>query len=307
MASRLELTYCLGTNQLAATTRAIVEQGLTPAGMPEKVKVDLEKVAVDDEWVERLLAGGDAMATWNDGEDLISPSGDCVLGTTSKFELDPAALVRRLGRIPFTVASFATFHNWAYQAPSFGELHRPLGWGCAFQGAGHDRLASRRWLATAPYRILRGPGDTTLVQLHDFALGSEQALVQARVFHADLMAGMVRYRYEYRTELKGLHKGSERALVFTVQGRVVSPQELLDAAAARLLQPFGPDKPIDKVVYVFIDRAAADAQLPTMWRYGHRVHLIGDDGVERRIDDTYVPRLERPAGTSGDAAKELMA
>jgi len=56
------------------------------------------------------------------------------------------------------------------------------------------------------------------------------------------------------------------------------------------------------VVYVFIDRAAADAQMPALWRYGHHVHLICDDGVERRIDDTHVPRIERPEWTRGDAA-----
>jgi hypothetical protein len=43
--------------------------------------------------------------------------------------------------------------------------------------------------------------------------------------------------------------------------------------------------------------------------FGHEVRLIGDDGVERRIDDTYVPRVEKPAwvGAGAGAAKGLLA
>lgn len=267
----------------------------------------MKPVRVDDEWLDRLVAGigKTPSASWNGMLDSFSIERDAVRGLTHEFELEPPSLVRRLGRIPFTVASFATFHDWSYRSPSFGDLHYRLGWGCAFQGTGHGRLVSRRWLETGPSRILRGPNDTTLVQLHDFSLGLEDARAQAQGTHADLMAGFITDRHEFKSKLSGLHKGNDRSLVFVIHGRVVSAQEMFDAAAARLLQPFGSEKPIEKVVYVFIDRVAADAQMPALWRYGHHVHLIGDDGVERRIDDTYVPRLERPAWTHGDAAGQV--
>ncbi len=309
LAEKRTLYYCFGSDQLSATAHAIVEQGLTPVGLPEAVDINMKDVTVDDEWVDKMVKGvGKAPgASWNGMMDSFGIERDGVKGLTNGYELDPPSLVRRLGRIPFTVASFGPVHEWGMRSPSLGQLHRALGWGCAFQGAGHQRMVSRRWLGTGPSRILRGPNDTTLVQFHDLALDMDDARAQAQAAHADLMAGYISYEHKFKTELKGLHKGSERSLVFTVQGRAVSAQELLDAAAARLLQPFGADKPIDKVVYVFIDRAAADAQLPTMWRYGHHVHLIGDDGVERRIDDTYLPRVDRPEWTRGDAAKELLA
>ncbi|MBK7583188.1 MAG: hypothetical protein IPI67_23690 [Myxococcales bacterium] len=307
MAAIRKLIYCFSGDDLGATARAIVEQGLTPVGLPEEVEIDMQAVSVDDEWVDTLVAGigRRPSASWNGMVDSFTIERDCVRGLNHSYELDPPSLVRRLGRIPFTVASFATFHDWSYRSPSFGELHYRLGWGCAFQGTGHERLVSRRWLATGPSRILRGPNDTTLVQLHDFSLDLEDALAQAQGTHSDLMSGFITFAHQFKTQLEGLHKGNDRSLVFVVHGRVVSRQEMLDAAAARLLQPFGPDKPIDKVLYVFIDRAAAEAQMPALWRYGHHVHLIGDDGVERRIDERYVPSVERPAWTHSDAAEEL--
>ncbi|MCC6999307.1 MAG: hypothetical protein IT370_32140 [Deltaproteobacteria bacterium] len=311
MAERRKLVYCFDSQDMGRTAEAIVEQGLTPVGRPEEIEIDLKEKTVDDDWVTTLATGSGkgkkASATWNGMMDTLSLERACVRGINNQYELDPPSLVRRLGRIPFTVASFGSVHPWAYRPPSFGELHYALGWGCAFQGAGHGRLVSRRWLGTGPWRVLRGPSDTTLVELHDLSLGMAEALAQAQASHAELMAGFITFAHKFQNAIEGLHKGADRALVITVHGRVVSAGELLDAAAARLLQPLGADRPIDKVVYVFVDRAAAEAQLPTMWRYGHHVHLIGDDGVERRIDDTYMPRLQRPEWTRGDAGKELLA
>ncbi|MCC6644643.1 MAG: hypothetical protein IT374_03600, partial [Polyangiaceae bacterium] len=304
-----KLIYSFSSEDIGATARAVVEQGLTPVGRPEELEIDMQSVPVDDDWVDTLVAGlgKRPSASWHEMVDAITLERDGVRGLTHEFELEPAALVRRLGRIPFTVASFATFHDWSYRSPSLGDGHHRLGWGCAFQGAGHARVVSRRWLATGPSRLLRGPNDTTLVQFHDFAVGMDEARAQAESAHADLLAGFLARDHRFATELAGLHKGNDRSLVFVVHRRVVSAAELYDAAAARWLQPLGPEKPVDKVVYVFIDRAEAEEQLPLLTRYGHHVHLIEDDGVERRIDDAYAPRVERPAWTQRDAAEEPAA
>lgn len=308
MAERRTLTYSIVGDDVAATARAVVEQGLTPIGRPEEVEIDLQPIAVDDDWIEALIAGQGKRpgATWNNLMDSLAIERDCVRGITHDYELDPRALVRRLGRIPFSVTSFWRVHEYVYRSPCFGGMHRSLGWASAFQGEGHRRLVSRRWLATGSSRIYRGPSDTTLVEHNQLGVGPDEALAQAQAAHADLMAGFIPDDYTHATELRALHKASQRALVFVIRGRTVSAAEMRDAAAARLLQPFGADKPIDQVIYVFINREEAEAHLPRLWRYGHRVHLIGDDGVERQIDEAYVPAFERPAWVAGDAAAELL-
>ncbi len=308
MAERRTLTYSIATADLAATLRAVVEQGLTPIGRPEEVEIDLQPVTVDDDWVEALIAGKGKRpgATWNALIDSLTLQRDGLCGITSNYELDPRVLVRRLARIPFSVTSFWRVHEYVYRSPCLGGVHRSLGWASAFQGDGHRRVVSRRWLATGPSRIYRGPNDTTLVEHNELSATPTEALGQAQAAHADLMAGFIQDDHAYTTELRALHKASERALVFVVSGRTVSSAEMRDAAAARLLQPLGPDRPIDEVIYVFIHREEAEAHLPRLWRYGHRVHLFDDAGIERRIDEAYVPAFARPAWVAGDAADDLL-
>jgi hypothetical protein len=63
----------------------------------------------------------------------------------------------------------------------------------------------------------------------------------------------------------------------------------------RHFQSFGKDKPIDNIVYVFVEQGDARQHLEAMWLHGFEVRLIGSDGQERRIDEAFGPRVQRPA------------
>ena len=91
--------------------------------------------------------------------------------------------LRLIERLPFDVCSLGTVFpdEWLQlevESYGFGRGHYAHGWGCAFRGRGHDRLVSRRWLDFGPWRVLRRPGDLTLVQFHDLNADAATAALQ---------------------------------------------------------------------------------------------------------------------------------
>src|SRR5262245_1669700 len=104
---------------------------------------DLEAIAAALARVE-LVAGGQVA--------VIAPA--VVKLTRRRFPADIPDLLARLAQVPFHLAAFgAIYPEWLDRhspaAPprfGFGDRHRFHGWACAFRGAGHDRLVSRRWL-----------------------------------------------------------------------------------------------------------------------------------------------------------------
>jgi hypothetical protein len=140
------------------------------------------------------------------------------------YDLDPRRVCDLLGEVPFTVCSAATIHpEWTggtlgeeYLAPSFGDMHWRLGWGCLFRGDGHQRLVSRRWLDHGPWQVLRGSGDTSLVLFHDLAADPSTALKQARPGHERMgispVGGYLQTHFYYSQDLNGLYHAKERKL-----------------------------------------------------------------------------------------------
>jgi hypothetical protein len=98
------------------------------------------------------------------------------------FPENAQEVLRLLTSLPFERAAFSELYaKWVpedYEQPRFHEKHYPVGWACAFRSAGHEALVSRRWLDFGPWRVLRGPGDTTLVQFHELGVDAATALVQ---------------------------------------------------------------------------------------------------------------------------------
>jgi hypothetical protein len=90
-------------------------------------------------------------------------------------------------KIPFEICSLGSvfFDEWIeaeYPRWGFGRSHIDHGWGCAFRGAGHDRLVSRRWLDHGPWRVIRRDKDTTFIQFHDLDITDPaEAYEQAKV------------------------------------------------------------------------------------------------------------------------------
>ncbi|WP_459251033.1 hypothetical protein [Streptomyces youssoufiensis] len=211
----------------------------------------------------------------------------------------PEHLVHLLSELPFEFASFKTLHfEWfgeelEYDDPSFGGGHFPHGWACAFRGEGHRYLVSRRWLDHGPWRVLRGPNDTTLVQFHELGLTPEAALAQAKTGHQLMgnieVGGFLQEPWVYWNDLKGVYDARRRVLKIVVLGREVGPRELRDACAARRDNALGSERPIDNVAYVFLDPAEARSQLPRLWPYGLECWTIVN-GEETRLDADTPPR-----------------
>lgn len=156
----------------------------------------------------------------------------------------PAAL-ELIEPLPFELCSFgaAFFDEWIaadYERWGFSGRHISFGWGCAFRGAGHDHLVSRRWLDFGPWRVIRRPHDTTLIQFHDLGLTDPaEAYDQAKVGHDRMTNGFLYVNYEdFMKDVRGLYLPEQQRLEIVVPpGETVDPYKLYCAAAVRHYHP----------------------------------------------------------------------
>ncbi|MBK7585210.1 MAG: hypothetical protein IPI67_34110 [Myxococcales bacterium] len=303
MASGVIMAMTLSGDSVADILLGLRASGVFPAGKPDTIEQGVKTLTAGDDWfqVAQTHAG---TFTFGEGHTfLFVRQPDLVKISLEGQLIEPVALLGKLAQVPFDLAAFTSFHHdWAsgrmdevYRGPSFGKLHSPLGWGCAFRGQGHQRMLSRRWLEFGPWRILHADPDTTLLQFFDLTADASAALAQARIGHERLIAGFLPEADPEDIDLQGLYSRHQRKLIITVKARTISAKELREAAIVRRFQSFGEDKPIDNIVYVFVDEAEAMQHLEAMWFHGFEVRLIGDDGQERRIDEGFEPRVQRPA------------
>ena len=292
-----------------AILRACLERGLAPTGTPREVEADDKRIDKKGDWLGRGLARAKrtVYASFPGAPHRITIyKGALVNIGMPSADVEPRAFAETLSSIPFEVAAFPTLHlDWLdrsedeqYSAPSFGDWHAPLGWACAFRGAGHDRLVSRRWLDFGPWRKVAAPEDTTLIQFHDLAADSRTALAQARPGHERMgisdSGGFIQSGFVFTKELEGLYDASERKMKVVVHGRQVSQLEMLEWCAARKYQSFGPQKPLDNVAFVFMEEAAARKHLQELWLRELECWTIRG-GKEIRLDDQYAPTPKPPA------------
>jgi hypothetical protein len=202
--------------------------------------------------------------------------------------------------LPFEVCSLGTIFpdEWLkldVDTFGFGRGHYAHGWGCAFRGAGHNRLVSRRWLEFGPWRILRRSADLTLVQFHDLNADAATAAGQARPGHERMgiskIGGYLQVPYAYTRDVEGLYVAERRTLEIVVPpGGKVEQVHMRDACALRyehrVLQPA--EKPIDQLAYIFLDESDAHAHLHELWLRELEVWLV-DGAGKRRLDATYCP------------------
>jgi hypothetical protein len=304
----MSITLRLGLSgpDLSSICTALAGTDLWGSGPPATLLVDDKPRKVKGDWVTTALAAArrDVSAEWEgaNGRVWLSVMKERIVQLTRfGFELDPERMLAVLAQVPFTVCSSAGLYpEWTdgslgevYQGPGFGELHWPHGWACLFRGAGHDRLVSRRWLDFGPWKLRRGAEDTTLVQFHQLGIDAATALEQARIGHERMgisdTGGFIQNRYVYASDLKGLYYAEQRKLHIVVIGRDVSQREMLDACAARLYQLLGPSRPLDNLVYVFMEEGRAMAHLHELWLRRLECRAI-IDGVEADLTANYAPQ-----------------
>jgi hypothetical protein len=282
-------------------------RGLPDADEPGEMTIDGRKQKVKDGWLPAAASNcrSEFMARWKGRGWLSLDRGAIVKLAIRDFEIDPAWLLDLVESLPVTlVSNSSVYGEWRdgslgeeYLGPGFGDLHWPHGAFCAFKGAGHDRLVSRRWLEFGPWRLLRGRNDTSLIQFHDLEVDARTALAQARPAHARMgispTGGFIQSPYHYQYDLKGRYLAELRKLDFVVHGRKVTEREMLDAAAARHYQALGKEQPIGSVAYTFVVEEEARAHLHQLWLRALECWAIVK-GKEIRLDDDYHPEADMP-------------
>ncbi|MGW7201290.1 hypothetical protein [Streptomyces chryseus] len=123
------------------------------------------------------------------------------------------------------------------------------------------------------------------------------ALEQARAGHplleiANPGSGLI-WPGHVTHDLHGLYDAGSQCLRIIVHAREVSPGEMLDACVARRTRPLGPDKPVRRVAYVFMDPQAAHAHLHALWLRELECWTI-ELGEEIRLDQDYHPTPAKP-------------
>lgn len=283
----------------AKLLEALVNAAPYARGLPRRMRKGFKVLDAAPDWRQRLLEDSDGFSVdWGD-DARIAHNPDAVAADFPDVALDSSAVLAFVATLPFEVAVLPIVKDYwpenDYYAPAIGADHALLGWGMIFKGAGHERsVVSRRWLEHGPFRTLRGPHDTTLVQFHDLAADGPTSLAQAQPAHEWMVAGFVRPKHRYKHDIAGVYTAEDRLLRVVVNDRDVSDQELLDACAARRDGRADPAKPIENVAYVFVDPAAAKAKLEALWLRGLECRVVEPRG-ERRIDVDYQPRLAKPA------------
>lgn len=195
-----------------------------------------------------------------------------------------------LAELPFELASFASVHPWmengeTYLGTGFADGHCKHGWACAFRGAGHNRLVSRRWLDHGPWTLIRAPGDLSFVLFHDLAVDAQTALARAKPGHLRMglspEGGFLQTDYLFQHALEGVADATSGEYRIDARGRDVTQREMRDASAASKLGRLPA-----RVTFVFDDEARAREHLPLLWLHEHGCLLVAH-GSERRLDEGY--------------------
>jgi hypothetical protein len=262
------------------------------------------------DWARRLAAAtGESLASWTPPDSRrgdarwirVTPDEGWVAaalpGAAATLD-DAIALIEAM---PFEVLSLATLwpDEWAAagaETASFGDGHVDHGWACAFRGAGHDRLVSRRWLAHGPWhRVIERPGDLTIVQFHDLAATPAAAYTQARPGHLwlgrDAESGYLPHDYDFTGDVKGLYLADRKTLEIVVPpGDAIELEQMRDACAIRARHRAAPPKvkPIERIAFVFLDEEDARAHLEDLWLRELECWYAAPE-AKHRLDVGYTP------------------
>ncbi|WNG39396.1 hypothetical protein F0U61_41335 [Archangium violaceum] len=313
----MELKMGLSGPDLPALVRAVAGR-LFPKTTPNRVYADFKAQTPGPGWLEAHLVNSKrrAYAEWQDSAWKLLVVHAPVVMAEGHFPKDPHRVVSELAPLPFALGSFGSlFLSWkagtpSYSGPILDALHYPHGWACAFRGAGHSRLVSRRWLEFGPWRLLRGADDLSLVQFHDLEVDAATAQAQAAPGHARLgpsaEGGFIRVGHRRTHELNGLYDPKDKILRIIVHGRDVSQEEMLDACALRLEGMVEKGQPLARVAYIFMEPQKAREHLHELWLRELECWTI-ELGKEVRLDTDYRPKPSPPDWVKALEAREAAA
>lgn len=286
VAARFPLSLFLSGPDIGALVRAVAPA--LPDAAPRQWSADYEDG--EGAWVDAVASARELAAVeWEDASLGVVPRH----GVRVELPCAPtqAAALELLGAAPFTVATLPSYTAvWkaehGYRPPGFDGGHGPHGWACAFRGAGHDRLVSRRWLAHGPWALHRDQReDISFVRFHDPDAAPGAALEQARAGHRrmgiDDDGGFIQLPPILSDGLPGLYENGTHKVV--VHGRDVPSRELLGACQIRLERRADREAPVERVAYVFMERERAEAELPELWLRELECWAIAG-GEEQRLD-----------------------
>lgn len=307
------------TATLEAASLQLAESMLrTFSGMPPyseeapfELSVFFELVEMKRDWLEAMVSGRDfSLAKWPGRKKLLGfrrKNCQVSLGYPVDAISWPSSFEPCL-RVPFAVCGLGSifFDEWIaadYDRWSFSRGHIDHGWGCAFRGAGHDHLVSRRWLDFGPWRTIRLPEDTTFVQFHDLAITDPaEAYEIAKVGHERMgvsyTGGFIQQIDQWMLDdAKGAYTAHDRKLHIVVAEGVEVPQlRMLNAATLRRhyrLNP-GEPEPVERIAFVFVHEGQARAHLHELWLRELECWVHDARGL-RRLDVDYHPTPTPPA------------
>jgi hypothetical protein len=302
MLGKTRMQFTLSGPDLLQIARTLSTQPAFHKAPPDDLSIGDRKVKAGIDWASKLDQTKRTLrANW--GELMHTTFSyappDIVSARIPDCPLEATAAINLIADLPFEVATFGSMHrSWyeSYTPPGFSGLHALLGWACAFRGAGHDRLVSRRWLEYGPWRLIRADGDISFVQFHDLAADEETALAQAKPGHERMgiskTGGYLQGNYVYQTDVQGLYLAEERKLVITAV-EPVSQLAMRDACAVRRSRRSDPNEPIDHIAYVFISEELARAHLHELWLRELECWALVE-GQNLRLDEEYSPTPVRP-------------
>ncbi|MEJ2454126.1 MAG: hypothetical protein P8103_08225 [Candidatus Thiodiazotropha sp.] len=295
--------FCFSSEDAAVTASHLLELEVAGRWPPKYVDLDGRRVAETDPAQLLQRCNRQLMLDWAPEGGIIDYAKDdkVRLGWPEEY-LSIAALRDLLQQIPFRWMSASTISSqWGpegqptkYIAPGFLDGHYDHGWVCAFKGAGHDQLVSRRWLDYGPWRLVRGESDLSLVQFHDLEVDDAVALNQAKPGHrcmgvtpegGFIPPPPISWRHG---DLRKLYDPATGLLMVVVYGRQVTQEEMLEACAIRRYQPL--DVEVRNLAFVFMQERDARDHLHDLWLRGLECRAL-IDGKERRLDEEYVPAV----------------
>ncbi|MEZ4360423.1 MAG: hypothetical protein R3B48_09595 [Kofleriaceae bacterium] len=304
------LTATLSGTRVQAAMAHLKQMPGMARQLPAEVFIDNERVPSADSWPSTLLsARRDGIAFWPDRQQQAEylPKSDLVMFSLPEgfSTVDEALAI--LEPLPFEICALGSifFDEWItadYPRWGFDRSMIDLGWGCLFRGAGHERLASRRWLDFGPWRVLHLPNDTTFVQFHDLAITDPaEAYEQAKAGHERMgispTGGYIAWHIDglLRYAGQGIYTPEEKLLQVVVDfGAEVKQSEMLCNAALRLHHRTAPSStPVERVAYVFVDEPDARAHLHELWLRELECWVADDKGL-RRLDLDYHPVPDPP-------------